>query len=108
MRSKKKANSSAVDAAQDPLAEKILSLTWDGLRKWSDSGSVERGREYLSNVETPVRLSDGSIIAAVCGSDEYFTRLRLDETASSKATVPVQSATAASTWSRSPSSARRK
>jgi len=79
MRSKKKANNSAVDAAQDPLAEKILSLTWDGLRKCSDSGSVERGREYLSNVETPVRLSDGSIIATVYGSDEYFTRLRLDE-----------------------------
>ena len=79
MRSKKKANSSAVDAAQDPLAEKTLSLAWDALIKWSDSGAVERGREYLSNVETPVRLSDGSIIAAVYGSDEYFTRLRLDE-----------------------------
>ena len=74
----KKSNDAAMDAAKDPLSKKILSLTWAGLRKWSDSGSVERGREYLSNVETPVRLADGSIIATVYGSDEYFTRLRLD------------------------------
>ena len=79
MRSRMKIEGPAAVIANDPLAEKILALTWDGLRKWSDPGSVERGREYLSNVETPVRLADGSVIATVCGSDEYFTRLRLDE-----------------------------
>ena len=75
---KKHTGNTTADVPNDPLKEKILSLTWDGLRQWSDPRSVERGRGYLSNVETPVRLADGSVIATVCGSDEYFTRLRLD------------------------------
>ncbi len=74
----KKADRSDGDAAGDPLKAKILSLTWDGLRKWSDPRSVERGREYLSNVEDPARFDDGSIVAEVHGSDDYFTRLRID------------------------------
>lgn len=60
------------------LKDKLLSLTWDELRAWSDSRSVERGRGYLSNVDDPVRFDDGSLVSVVHGSDDYYTRLSLD------------------------------
>ena len=61
------------------LKEKLLSLTWDELRAWSDSRSVDRARGYLSNVDEPVMFDDGSFVSVVHGGDDYYTRLRLDE-----------------------------
>lgn len=61
------------------LKDKLLSLTWNELRAWSDSRSVDRGRGYLSNVDDPVMFDDGSFVSVVHGGDDYYTRLRLDE-----------------------------
>ena len=60
------------------LKEKLLAMTWDDLRKWSDPRSVERGRKYTGNVEPPIALADGSIAAKVHGSETYYTRLAMD------------------------------
>ena len=60
------------------LKDKLLSLTWNELRAWSDARTVERGRGYLSNVDEPVMFDDGSLVSVVHGGDDYFTRLRLD------------------------------
>lgn len=43
------------------LKEKLLSMTWEGLREWSDPKSVERGKGYLNDVETPAVFADGSV-----------------------------------------------
>lgn len=66
------------DNAYFRLKNKLLALTWDEMRQWSDSQSVERGQGYLRNVDSPVRIEDGSIVAEVHGGDDYYTRLWLD------------------------------
>ncbi len=66
------------DNAYFRLKNKLLALTWDEMRKWSDSQSVERGRGCLRNVDSSVRFEDGSIVAEVHGGDVYYTRLWLD------------------------------
>ena len=60
------------------LKEKLLSMTWGGLREWSDPKSVERGKGYLNDVETPAVFADGSVVSEVHGSDDYFTKLAVD------------------------------
>ena len=60
------------------LKERLLALTWDELREWSDARSVERGRGYLSRVEPPVLFPDGGLVAEVHGSDDYYAKLRVD------------------------------
>ena len=60
------------------LKKRLLALTWDELRDWSDARSVERGRGYLSRVEPPVLFPDGGLVAEVHGSDDYFAKLRVD------------------------------
>ena len=60
------------------LKKRLLALTWDELREWSDARSVERGRGYLSRVEPPVLFPDGGLVAEVHGSDTYYAKLRVD------------------------------
>lgn len=60
------------------LKKRLLALTWDELREWSDARSVERGRGYLSRVEPPVLFPDGGLVAEVHGSDAYYAKLRVD------------------------------
>lgn len=60
------------------LKEKLLSMTWEGLREWSDPKSVERGKGYLNEVETPAAFVDGSVVSEVHGSDDYYTKLAVD------------------------------
>ena len=60
------------------LKKRLLALTWDELREWSDARSVERGRGYLSRVEPPVLFPDGGLVAEVHGSDDYYAKLRVD------------------------------
>ena len=60
------------------LKDKLLGMTWDELRAWADSRSVERGRAYIGKVEPPIALADGSIAAKVHGSETYYTRLAVD------------------------------
>ena len=60
------------------LKKRLLALTWDELREWSDARSVERGRGYLSRVEPPVLFPDGGVVAEVHGSDTYYAKLRVD------------------------------
>lgn len=60
------------------LKKRLLALTWDELRDWSDARSVERGRGYLSRVEPPVLFPDGGLVAEVHGSDDYYAKLRVD------------------------------
>ena len=60
------------------LKEKLLSMTWEGLREWSDPKSVERGKGYLDEVETPATFVDGSVMSEVHGSDDYYTKLAVD------------------------------
>lgn len=63
---------------ESKLKKRLLALTWDDLRAWSDARSVERGRGYLSRVEPPVLFPDGGLVAEVHGSDDYFAKLRVD------------------------------
>ena len=60
------------------LKKKLLELTWDELRDWSDPQSVARGKDYVCQVETPVVFNDGSIVSEVHGSDDYYARLSVD------------------------------
>ena len=60
------------------LKKKLLELTWDELRDWSDPQSVARGKDYVCQVETPVVINDGSIVSEVHGSDDYYARLSVD------------------------------
>lgn len=63
---------------EEKLKRRLLALTWDELRDWSDARSVERGKGYLSHVEPPVLFPDGGLVAEVHGSDDYFAKLRVD------------------------------
>lgn len=63
---------------EEKLKKRLLALTWDELREWSDARSVERGRGYLSRVEPPVLFPDGGLVAEVHGTDDYYAKLRVD------------------------------
>ena len=63
---------------EEKLKKRLLALTWDELRDWSDARSVERGRGYLSRVEPPVLFPDGGLVAEVHGTDDYYAKLRVD------------------------------
>ena len=73
------------------LKEKLLGMTWDDLRAWAGSRSVERGRAYIGNVDPPILLADGSVAAKVHGSETYYTRLAVGATGEKKGicTCPV-------------------
>ena len=60
------------------LKEKLLSMTWEGLRQWSDPELVERGKGCLNEVETPAAFADGSVVSEVHGNDDYYTKLVVD------------------------------
>ena len=64
--------------SDERLKEKLLSMTWEGLREWSDPKSVERGKGYLNDVETPATFADGSVVSEVHGSDDYYAKLAVD------------------------------
>ncbi len=59
------------------LKEKLLGMTWDDLRVWTGSRSVERGRAYIGKVDPPIVLADGSVAAKVHGSETYYSRLSM-------------------------------
>ena len=63
----------------DRLKSALLDLTWKKMKEWADLGSVERGRGYLDNVEEPRQYPDGSVVAEVHGSEDYYTRLHIDD-----------------------------
>jgi len=60
------------------LKEILTAMTWDGLREWSDPKSVERGKGYLAEVESPAAFADGSLVSEVHGSDDCYARLSVD------------------------------
>jgi uncharacterized Zn finger protein len=54
-------------------------LTWDDLRAWTNSRSVERGRSYQRSgrVRDLAVSADGQLLAWVSGSERYATRVEL-------------------------------
>ncbi|MCQ2393978.1 MAG: SWIM zinc finger family protein [Kiritimatiellae bacterium] len=67
------------ESSDNRLKSALQALTWKKMKEWADPGSVERGRGYLDNVEEPRQYPDGSVIAKVHGSEDYYTRLHVDD-----------------------------
>lgn len=61
------------------LESKLLDLTVQSLRLWTDLRYIARGRSYLSHVGEPKWTADGELVAKVRGTHVYTTRLFLDE-----------------------------
>ena len=61
------------------LESKLGDLAAWGLRAWTDSRYIVRGRSYLSRVGEPKWTADGELVAKVRGTNVYTTRLFLDE-----------------------------
>ena len=74
-----------------PVPEAFRSLTWEELEKWTDSGSIKRGKGYVGNVSDEGITEDGRIVATVSGTDDYATELRFDDSGSmeGRCTCPV-------------------
>ena len=61
------------------LESKLRDLAAQGLRAWTDSRYIARGRSYLSRVGEPKWTADGGLVAKVRGTHVYTTQLFLDE-----------------------------
>ena len=74
-----------------PVPKAFRILTWDDLEKWTDSGSIRRGRGYVGHVSDEGITEDGRIVATVSGREDYATELRFDETGElqGRCTCPV-------------------
>lgn len=74
-----------------PVPEAFRSLTWEELEKWTDSGSIKRGKGYVGNVSDEGITEEGRIVATVFGTDDYATELRFDDSGSmeGRCTCPV-------------------
>lgn len=60
---------------------KFTDLTWDDLEEWAGSKIVARGRDYQrhGHVSGLAITKDNGLIAWVSGSDEYATRVVMDD-----------------------------
>ena len=62
-------------------SEQFKNLSWDNLREWAGSKIISRGRSYQQQklVSKLAITDDGTLIALVDGSEEYATKVAMEE-----------------------------
>ncbi|MBQ9345228.1 MAG: SWIM zinc finger family protein [Kiritimatiellae bacterium] len=75
----------------EPLRQKLTTMTPEDLLKWTDPRIAERGFRYLDNVLELHDADESGLLAKVQGTDKYFTRVFLDAEGflSSECSCPV-------------------